>query len=378
MAQCYDTLSNQIITQFYEGILTPSSWNNGLRLLCQMIGSEHVALTTLNRQTNTVTVNESIGLTDACRDEFNDHYFAYDPALGWVDKIALGGWYIDHQHIGVQAMQHSVFYQDFMRKFGLGSINVSPVLRDGPNNSFLVIQHGIGQPFHRQYATANMAPITLHLQRALRLRQHCEGMTQKADLAFAMLAQLRSPMCIVDAAGQLVFANQAAEALFRRQTILHVASGRLGLCGTNKLRLVNLIRSACGSDGPCIAGGVQASKMTDKLQLQILVTPVPVQHSLSSTPARPMALVLVHDPELPFSSGTELLRQIYGLTNSEARIALLILHGASPAKAALQACVSVATVRSQLRSVFRKTGTTRQAELMQLLTAILTLGTRQH
>ncbi|MFZ6769972.1 helix-turn-helix transcriptional regulator [Undibacterium sp. Di26W] len=378
MGQHDDALANQIITQFYEGILTPSAWSNALCLLCQMIGSEHVALTTLNRQTNTVIVNESIGLTEACRDEFKAHYFSYDPALDWVDKIALGSWYIDHQHVGTWAMQRSVFYQDFMHKFDLGSINVSPVLRNGAITSFLVIQYGIGQPFHRQYATANLAPLLVHLQRALCLRLHCETMTQKADLAFAMLAQLRSPMLIADETGHVVFANQAAEALFRRQTMLHVTAGCIALCGSNKLRLVNLIRAACGVDGPCIAGGVQASKMADNLQLQILVTPLPVQHAQLSGPARPLALVLVHDPDLPFSSGTELLRQIYGLTISEARIALLILHGANPSQAAAQSGVSVATVRSQLRSVFQKTGTTRQAELMRLLSAILTLGSKQH
>jgi len=57
----------------------------------------------------------------------------------------------------------------------------------------------------------------------------------------------------------------------------------------------------------------------------------------------------------------------YGLTPSEARVALHIADGGDVASYAKSACVTVGTVRVQLKSIFGKTGVRRQAALVSLL-----------
>lgn len=63
------------------------------------------------------------------------------------------------------------------------------------------------------------------------------------------------------------------------------------------------------------------------------------------------------------------LRQLYALTPSEARLAERLMAGDTPERAAEALGVTVATVRTYLASIFRKTETNRQAELVRLLTA---------
>lgn len=64
------------------------------------------------------------------------------------------------------------------------------------------------------------------------------------------------------------------------------------------------------------------------------------------------------------------LRRIFGLTAAEAKLAVQIGRGDTPADIAREHRVSVATVRSQLASVFAKTQTRRQTELAMLLARI--------
>ena len=59
----------------------------------------------------------------------------------------------------------------------------------------------------------------------------------------------------------------------------------------------------------------------------------------------------------------KVLRSAFGLTPAETRIAIGISRGKSPAVIAKSHGVAVATVRTQLKSVFAKTRTHRQAEL---------------
>ena len=61
------------------------------------------------------------------------------------------------------------------------------------------------------------------------------------------------------------------------------------------------------------------------------------------------------------------LNERFGLTVAEAGLAAEIVKGDGREAAARRRGISVATARSQLASIFEKTGTHRQAELVHLL-----------
>ena len=62
----------------------------------------------------------------------------------------------------------------------------------------------------------------------------------------------------------------------------------------------------------------------------------------------------------------EQLAAAYRLTRAESRVALHIIEGGDIASYARQAGVSAGTARTQLKSVFAKTGVSRQGELIKL------------
>ena len=67
------------------------------------------------------------------------------------------------------------------------------------------------------------------------------------------------------------------------------------------------------------------------------------------------------------------LQRMFGLTPAETRLALQLAQGDIVADIARKGCLSRTTIRSQLASVFAKTQTTRQAELVKLLTRVAVL-----
>ena len=68
-----------------------------------------------------------------------------------------------------------------------------------------------------------------------------------------------------------------------------------------------------------------------------------------------------------------LLNALFDLTPNEARVARSVLNGQSTARIAMEAGVTVHAVRFHLSNIMAKTGTTRQAELVGLLSSIRTL-----
>jgi len=84
----------------------------------------------------------------------------------------------------------------------------------------------------------------------------------------------------------------------------------------------------------------------------------------------PHTVVILIDLDAAPQPTPEALQKIFALTHAEAKLAMEIAHGKSPDEIAEAAGVMVGTVRKQLASVFAKTNTHRQAELVALLARV--------
>ena len=81
----------------------------------------------------------------------------------------------------------------------------------------------------------------------------------------------------------------------------------------------------------------------------------------------PVAMVTVRDPEFDRRRLEINLRGKFGLTVAESGLATELLKGDGRKSAARRRGIADNTARTQLSSIFDKTGTHRQAELIRLL-----------
>lgn len=78
-------------------------------------------------------------------------------------------------------------------------------------------------------------------------------------------------------------------------------------------------------------------------------------------------MLFLIDLERPTEPGEAALRQLFGLTGAEAKLAARLTSGRSLEDVASEFRITIGTARSQLRSIFARTHTHRQAELVALL-----------
>jgi len=79
------------------------------------------------------------------------------------------------------------------------------------------------------------------------------------------------------------------------------------------------------------------------------------------------AVLFVSDPIEPVELSIDTICRLYALTPAEGRLALGLTNGRKLDDLAEEWGVSMHTVRSQLRQIFRKTDTSRQSELVKLI-----------
>lgn len=171
-----------------------------------------------------------------------------------------------------------------------------------------------------------------------------------------LVGRLHAGVLLLERDATVRYANGAASAILERRDPLVLLNGRLAARDTT----VSARLRALVCDAP--AGGRPAA----------VVLPSPaarwslIAHICARAGHGPVAAVLV-DPGAPPRIDSAHLRDLFGLTGAEARLAVLLLEGLPPAQSARRLGISVHTVRSQLRELFAKTGTRRQSELVRVL-----------
>lgn len=82
---------------------------------------------------------------------------------------------------------------------------------------------------------------------------------------------------------------------------------------------------------------------------------------------RPLVAVLISAPRRLTIESLSPIAALYALTPAELRLVAALLNGYSLKSAAVQLKITYETTRTQLKRIFSKTGTGREAELLRVV-----------
>jgi DNA-binding CsgD family transcriptional regulator len=174
---------------------------------------------------------------------------------------------------------------------------------------------------------------------------------------------------LISITGAVLYANRAANQIAASRDGLSLrARGLKAEIPQEDAALQRLIHQARANSAQAPRSGsrLTISRNSARQPYTIQVLPVRMNRVYAgSRAAAALVLIIDHGREAHLEPAD--LRNIYNLTQAEARVALLVLHGQGLQFAADKLCVGLSTVRVHLQRVFEKTQTHRQAELARLL-----------
>ena len=201
-------------------------------------------------------------------------------------------------------------------------------------------------------------------RRAVRLQERLEG--NQAQLLAGAFEAIHKAAFILDAAGRLQAMTPPAEEI--------IASGHVALRSRYldargvPFSLAQAISALVSDDG----------YRHIRLRIEGTVTAPPLFMEGFRLPTKawsighlPHAILLVSSPQRDRAGIVAFLGAIYRLTPTEADIAMRLFDGSSRAEISRIRQVGVETLRGQIKSICAKTGSTSEADLMRLLSAIM-------
>jgi DNA-binding CsgD family transcriptional regulator len=180
------------------------------------------------------------------------------------------------------------------------------------------------------------------------------------------LDQLNCAAAVLDSRGCLTRRNEHAEALFGSD--LTVRHGRLRAADrVSDVRLQRLIEAAVSPGGSVWAEPVVVARHGSPWLLAEAMPMTSFAHDLFNGGD---TLLYFTDLVAEWAPSERLLGRTFQLTAAEARLASSLAAGEGIGAASARLAISRETVRTQLRAIFAKTGTSRQAELTALLSRL--------
>jgi DNA-binding CsgD family transcriptional regulator len=359
---------SRLLGSLYDAAADPTLWNPFLEELARSTRATSAALVMHDFDHALCTVSSSWELNPESNRLYQEHYHALDV---WAQRASAkpSGYVCNSESLcPLPELKSEEIYNDVFVPFGIEH-GMFALLES--NKARFASVSLYRDESRAQFTSSDMDILqflTPHLQRAFKLRLHFSELRSRSSGLETALDMLPTGVVFLSAEGEIVLMNRSAAALVAERDGLVASRGGLRAERDAEASwLEKTIRQAASkSNGNGLsAGGTVLVSRRERPPLQILVSPILKSVVQTSQPIA--AVAFVHDPLRRQRPAQEVLRALYGLTPAECRVALLLADGHAPRKIADMVGVTDNTVRSQIKSIFAKTGVKRQAELIRLL-----------
>jgi DNA-binding CsgD family transcriptional regulator len=360
----YDKLLHAI----YRAATQPTLWSDVIEMLSSLLGGTVISL-----QAHSLQANASLGTVTSETDQsvqsnYEQYYAARNVWMPGLTDIQIGRTVHADEIFDRRDLVRTEFYNDFLRPRGF--IGASALILERSEDAVLVLSGTLTDKEMEHVPPVLRKIFDLvgpHISRSFELMRQMPALQLEAQNFHSSEAGKQSAF-FLDKRGRVVHLTNAGTGLpFNGENFWLDRHGCLKLFDPKADRsLKAALHQIANADFLHLKGGF-AVRRTGKTPLAASVVPLE-RRTIKTMFDRvfedvPIALLTLRDPRTPDRS--EALRE-FRLTPAELALTLAIAQGMSLREYAESRTLSVQTVRTQLKTVFAKTDTNRQSQLVAL------------
>lgn len=356
------TVFHNLLNRLQDAALEPSLWPSLLEQIASATGAGGINVMAPESSGSVGGVLFTRGLSSIMDAYINEGWNTRDHRAKFIPLMKRNGVILEEDFVCRDDLNNLEYYK-FMAKYGFqhtAVVNFS----SGEDDLFFVLQRRVGDGGFENDDRAHLATMRYHLQMSARVM----ALFSAGDMTGRLAAFERANVACVffDHRGYVVASNQKADLLLTGD--VRIAHRRIRAVSpretvTFEEKLDKVIRSHDLAHGDVVT-------FTRYETRPLLARIERAGPNLRDVFARSYAMVLFEDLNDTRFISFDVLDHLFGLTPSECKIAALLADGSDLRTVASHCGIQYETVRTHVRSILRKTGTERQAELCVLLAGI--------
>jgi len=365
---CYDRL----IGSTYEATLEPASWQKFLNHLATAVGGYAAMLRVQHLESNRLGLRLHTQGNEDFFQLYEQHYSMIDPIIPAVAKHPVGTVLMIRDVLLFDNLKQTEFYNDYMQPQDQRYIMGGFIAREEDVVATLGVhrnQHQGDFDEKHRYLLQRLMP---HLNRAMRINRLLDSLRDEKEALSYLVNSLALSIFLLDEQCKPIWMNQSAEKIVHSgQTLKLGKHGLTACCPRNNGKLRSMI-VATYQDNNAIPKSCEISQsMAGGRPWRLVTVRYEHAHALWPVDAPEASVALfICDPDASNDLPTRILARCYRLTPAESRLLEVLGLGSTLNDYTERYGVTKNTARSQLKALFAKVGVNRQAQLVQLYSAI--------
>jgi DNA-binding CsgD family transcriptional regulator len=374
----------RFIDLIYEAAEDPARWRPLYEQLQQATGVAAVHVVALDRRNGSLSYSDGANLPVHGELAYMQRWRHIDPRLPPILERPVGEWTHCHEILDDEAVARHPFYQEFLLAYDRRYTSGCKLVEVPEATIVFATQTSAQQGPLCGPALDFIDRLLPHLRRACRIGLQNFVYSTQALVGHLLVSKLRHPVILTTVGGDVIHTNEAAQALLRSTELVRVNEGKLQLparylsdflkrCAALEIaakasQMDEATTSAAqASDFQALHIRWNGTRGTTSEALYAFFSLLAPQNVMGAFGLRPVVMLLFYHPGSAPSIDSSLLYAVFGLSPAECRIAASLAEGLSLKEIAIEQGTQHDTVRKQLSSIYQKTATNRQADLVRLL-----------
>jgi DNA-binding CsgD family transcriptional regulator len=364
---------SKVIGQIYDAAIDPALWQEALQSACTFVGGASAALFWHDAATERSEVLYLFNEDPYYTKLYFEKYLTMNPMFPAATFMETGVVHTINDMIPRVEFVKTRFYREWSEPQGITD-SIAVNLEKGTTRSSLLnfrmdATYGVAD----EESLRRTRLLVPHFQRAVAIgRLFDQGRTVEAALT-ETLDHVEAAVFLVGADGQIVFANQPAKAMIEDGRLVREQGGGLTAVVAEANRMLRdvFVAAEKGDASVGVRGvAVPLSGISEDRWFAHVLPLTSGSRQQSGEMYSAVAALFIRNTAAESPPPLEAIATRFKLTASEIRVLDAVLKVSSVKAMSEMLGVSQATVKTHLHNLFRKTGTSRQGDLVKLMAGL--------
>ena len=359
-------IEDRVVRALYEAATGALAWPEALHALSGEFDAMVCQYLVVDRASGELAVCEQPHgvAVDALLDYIRE-YHRIDPHTKAFAARPIGTVLHSAVEFPPERMNGHRFYDEYWKPYGIKSLLGAKVAETGRHIAIGSIVRSVDAPEFSSDEVSLASRYLGHWVAALRIAQRVERLSLTATVGQRMMLSSDRPMLLLSPSGMIAARNPAADR-YLAESRLFIATDRLS--ARDRDADAALMQALQQVTAPGTSGARRALRLGGAGGEVALCTlwDMSAESAMGAFGRNRCVLLSITHPRLGEVPDPQFIGALFELTPAEARLASLLAAGHDLKQIAKMQNLSLHTVRTQLHSVMEKTGTRRQADLVQL------------